>query len=200
MKTQERSYRMMNPAMQVARRYWWILLVRGVLAILFGIIALAAPGIALLAFIYVFAVYAILDGITAIVVSIQQRSSLRTWWMLLLEGILGLIFGILALAWPGETAVVLLYLVAIWAVLTGLMEISSAFVVPGSVGQRWGVGLAGLLSIIFGIILIVHPGAGLLAILWLVGIYAIVFGLSLIVYAFQVRSWTRTLPPTQRSE
>jgi uncharacterized membrane protein HdeD (DUF308 family) len=179
---------MMNPAVQVARRHWWVFLVRGIVAILFGIIALVAPGIALLAFIYVFAAYAILDGITAIVVSLQERSFLRTWWVLLLEGILGIIFGILAFAWPGETALILLYLVAAWALVTGILEISSAFVVPGSARQRWGLGLAGLLSIIFGIILIVFPGAGLLAILWLVGIFAIVFGVSLIIYAFQIRS------------
>lgn len=185
---------MMNATAQVARRQWWVLLARGVLAILFGIIALADPGIALLAFIYVFAAYALIDGIIAVFVSLQERSSLRTWWVLLLEGILGIIFGILAFAWPGETALVLLFLVAIWALVTGIMEVSAAFVLPGSAGQRWGLGLAGLLSIIFGLILLVHPGAGLLAVLWLVGIYAIVFGVSLIVYAFQVR--TRTLTPT----
>lgn len=179
---------MMNPAAQVVRRHWWALLVRGILAILFGIIALADPGIALLAFIYVFAAYAILDGIMAIVVSLQERSFLRAWWVLLLEGILGIIFGILAFAWPGETALVLLFLVAAWALVTGIIEIISAFVVPGSAGRRWGIGLAGLLSIIFGIILFVRPGAGLLAVLWVVGIYAIVFGVSLIIYAFQVRS------------
>ena len=82
---------------------------------------------------------------------------------------------------------------AIWALVTGIMEIISAFVGPGSAGQRWGLGLAGLLSIIFGIILIVFPGAGLLAILWLVGIYAIVFGIALIIYAFQIRSRPSTL-------
>lgn len=178
----------MNATAQVVRSHWWLLLVRGILAILFGIIALVAPGIALLAFIYVFAAYAILDGITAIVVSFRERSFLRTWWVLLLEGILGVIFGILAFVWPGETALILLYLVAFWALVTGIIEISSAFIVPGSVGLRWGLGLAGLLSIIFGIILIVHPGAGLLAVLWLVGIYAIVFGVSLIIYAFQIRA------------
>jgi len=141
----------------------------------------------------VFAAYAILDGITAIVVSLQERSALRIWWVLLLEGIAGIIFGILAFTWPGETALILLYLVAIWALVTGLVEISSAFIVPGSAGQRWGLGLAGVLSVIFGVILIVHPGAVLLAILWLVGIYAIVFGVALIIYAFQVRSRASTL-------
>ncbi len=179
---------MMNTTVQVARSHWWLFLVRGILALLFGIIALVAPGIALLAFIYVFAAYAILDGITAIVVSFRERSFLRTWWVLLLEGIVGIIFGILAFAWPGATALVLLYLVAFWALVTGIMEIGSAFVVPGSAGQRWGLGLAGLVSIIFGVILIIFPGAGLLAVLWFVGIFAIVFGISLFIYAFQIRS------------
>ncbi len=178
----------MNATLKVARHNWWVLLVRGILALLFGIIALADPLIVLLAFIYVFAVYAILDGITTIVVSLQERSFLRTWWMLLLEGIVGIIFGILVLAWPVKTALVLLYLVAIWALATGVLKVSAAFVVPGSARQRWGLGLAGLLSILFGLILIIHPGAGLLTVLWLVGIFAIVFGVSLIIYAFQVRS------------
>ena len=179
---------MINTAVQAVRSHWWLLLLRGILAIIFGIIALAAPGIALLAFIYVFAAYAILDGITAIVVSFRERSFFRGWWVLLIEGIAGIIFGILAFAWPGATALILLYLVAFWALVTGIMEIGSAFIVPRSARQRWGLGLAGLLSIIFGIILIVSPGSGLLAILWLVGIFAIVFGVSLIIYAFQIRS------------
>jgi uncharacterized membrane protein HdeD (DUF308 family) len=179
---------MMNTAVQAARSHWWLLLLRGILAIIFGIIALAAPGIALLAFIYVFAAYAILDGITAIVVSFRERSFFRGWWVLLIEGIAGIIFGILAFAWPGATALILLYLVAFWALVTGVMEIGSAFIVPRSARQRWGLGLAGLLSIIFGIILIVSPGSVLLAILWFVGIFAIVFGISLFIYAFQIRS------------
>jgi uncharacterized membrane protein HdeD (DUF308 family) len=187
----------MNTTVQVVRRHWWVLLVRGFLAILFGIFALAAPGIALLVFIYVFAAYAILDGISAIAVSFQERSFLRTWWVLLIEGIAGVIFGILAFVWPGETALVLLYLVAFWALVTGVLEIGSAFVIRGAAGQRWGLGLAGLLSFIFGIVLLVFPGAGLLSILWLVGIYALVFGVSLIIYAFQVRSRASKLSPME---
>jgi uncharacterized membrane protein HdeD (DUF308 family) len=179
---------MINTTTQAVRRHWWVLLVRGVLAIIFGLVALVAPGIALLAFIFVFAVYAILDGASAIAVSLQERRFLSTWWVLLIEGIAGVIFGILAFAWPGETALILLYLVAIWALVTGVLEIGFALVVPTSGGHRWWIGLAGLFSIIFGLILLIRPGAGLLAILWLVGIYAIVFGVSLIIYAFQIRS------------
>lgn len=187
----------MNVAAHIARHRWWVFLARGILALLFGIVALADPLIVLLAFIYVFAVYAILDGITAIGVSIQERSSLRHWWVILLEGIVGIIFGILVIAWPVRTALVLLYLVAIWALVRGVLEISSAFVVPRSAKQRWGMGLAGLFSVIFGLILIIHPGAGLLSVLWLVGIFAIVFGVSLIIYAFHIRSLASAVAKAQ---
>lgn len=125
-------------------------------------IALAAPGIALLAFIYVFAAYAILDGITAITASFQERGTLRTWWVLLLEGIVGILFGILAFAWPGETALILLYLVAFWALVTAIMEIGSAFVGPGSAGQRWGLGLAGVVSLLFGLVTLALFGRGIM--------------------------------------
>ncbi len=179
---------MMNTVTQTANRFWWLMILRGILAIIFGLIALVFPGIALLAIIYVFAAYALVDGITAAVVAIQTRNSSSRWWVLLLEGLVGVVIGILVFVWPGETALVLLYLVAIWAVITGIMELSGAFVIPGAARLHWGLAIAGILSIIFGVILFIHPGAGLLAILWLVGIYAIIFGIFLIVHAIQVRS------------
>src|SRR5215469_5405441 len=179
---------MMNTITQTANRFWWLIILRGILAVIFGLIALIFPGIALLAIIYVFAAYALVDGITAAVVAIQTRSSSSRWWVLLLEGLVGVVIGILVFFWPGETALVLLYLVAIWAVITGIMELSGAFVVRGGAGLHWGLAIAGILSIIFGVILFIHPGAGLLAILWLVGIYAIIFGIFLIAHAIQLRS------------
>ena len=148
------------------------------------------PGIALLALVYIFALYALIDGITAVFVSFQERGNTSHWIALLVEGIVSIIIGILAFALPGITALVLLYLVAIWAIITGIMEISAAFMRRLPVTQEWALGLAGVLSILFGIILFVRPGAGLLTILWLVGIYAIVFGVLLIVRSFQFRSHT----------
>ena len=135
-----------------------------------------------------FAAYALVDGITAVIVSLQERGSTSHWVALLVEGIVSIIIGVMAFAWPGITALVLLYLVAAWAIITGVMEISAAFMRRIPVAQEWALGLAGVLSILFGIILFARPGAGLLTILWLVGIYAIVFGVLLIVRAFQFRS------------
>jgi uncharacterized membrane protein HdeD (DUF308 family) len=165
------------------QRSWMSLLFRGVLAIIFGIIALVAPGIALLALIIVFGAYALLDGILAVVVAIQERHVLPRWGWLLMEGLAGIILGIIAFVWPGETALILLYIVAAWAIVTGTLEIGAAVTI-----QDWFIGLAGILSVAFGILLIARPGAGLLSILWLLGIYALVFGVILITSAFQLKS------------
>lgn len=183
---------MLNTGMETARRYWWLVVIRGVLAIIFGLIALLSPGIALLAIIFVFAAYAIVDGIVALVVGFQEHNRNNRWWLLVLEGVAGIIVGILAFSWPGITSLVLLYLVAWWAIITGIMEIVAAFMLRDAISREWLLALAGILSIIFGILLIVNPGRGLLSLLWLVGIYAIIFGIVLIVRGFQLRSRTST--------
>ena len=178
---------MITTETHAVHRYWWVLALRGLFAVLFGLVALIFPGIALLALIYVFAAYALIDGIMAVIVSLQERISSARWIVLLLEGLASIIIGIVVLAWPGLGALLLLYLVAVWAIVTGILEISAAFMIPGSTAQEWALALAGILSVVFGILLIVRPGAGLLALLWLVGIYAIIFGLLFIVRAFQLR-------------
>jgi uncharacterized membrane protein HdeD (DUF308 family) len=177
-----------NVAVQAVKRNWWLLALRGVFAIIFGLIALFFPGIALRAFIIVFGVYAIIDGIAAVVIAIQERGSLSRWGWVLFEGIISILAGIVAFVYPGITALALLFVVAIYAILTGILEIVAAFVIRGFAAREWALGIAGVLSIIFGIILFIRPGAGLLTILWLVGIYAIIFGILFIVRAFQMRS------------
>jgi uncharacterized membrane protein HdeD (DUF308 family) len=184
-----------NIGVQAIKRNWWMLAVRGVLAIIFGLIALIAPGIALLAFIFVFAAYALIDGIMAVYIAIRERGSLSRWGWVLFEGILGIIIGIVAFIHPGFTALVLLYFVAIWAIVTGIMEIAAAFAIRGFAAREWALGLAGVVSIIFGIVLFIFPGSGLLSILWLVGIYAIIFGILFIVRAFQMRAWASSVAP-----
>lgn len=166
---------------QITQRSRGALLLRGILAIIFGLIALFFPGIALLALVIVFGAYAFLDGILAIAVAIQERRILPHWGWLLVEGIAGIVLGIIAFVWPIKTALILLFIVAAWAVITGVLEIVAAFTV-----RSWLVGLAGILSVAFGILLFAHPGAGLLSVLWILGIYAIAFGVVLIVHAFQM--------------
>jgi uncharacterized membrane protein HdeD (DUF308 family) len=178
-----------NVGAQIVLRNWWMLAVRGVLAIIFGLVVLLFPGIAILAFIYVFAAYAIIDGIVAIVVSLSERGTFARWIWVLVEGILGILAGIVAIAYPGLTALVLLYIVAAWAVLTGILEIVAAVTFRGQIALEWALNLAGLFSILFGFLLFIQPGTGILTILWLVGVYAIVFGVLFIVRALQLRAW-----------
>jgi uncharacterized membrane protein HdeD (DUF308 family) len=167
---------------QIMQHSWTSLLLRGIIAIIFSAIVFVAPGIALFALIIVFGAYAFLDGILSIVVAIRERHVLPRWGWLLVEGIAGVVLGIVAFVWPGETALILLYIVAVWAIVTGIMEIGASFTV-----RDWFIGLAGILSLAFGVLLIARPGAGLLSLLWLLRIYALVFGLILIAHAFQLR-------------
>jgi uncharacterized membrane protein HdeD (DUF308 family) len=184
---------MSGTGVQVVRRNWWLLAVRGLLSIILGLIVLFLPGIALLALVYVFAAYMLIDGIMAVVTSIQERGMLNRWGWILFEGVLGIVAGLIAFFYPGITALILLYLVAAWAIITGIMEIVTAFIIRDMVSWEWLLALAGVVSVIFGIILFIHPGAGLLSILWLVGVYSIIFGVTFIVRAFQHRSWTPVL-------
>ncbi len=177
---------MIGTSMQTARQYWWVLLLRGVLAVLFGLVALLFPGLALLSLIYIFAFYTIVDGITAVYVALQERGTHARWGWLLIEGVLGIIAGVVALIYPGETALVLLYLIAAWALVTGIMELIAAFTVRGTFA--WGLALGGVISILLAILLFTRPGAGILSLLWVVGIYGIIFGIGMIIHAFQLRS------------
>src|SRR5262249_4729531 len=156
-----------NVNAQAIRGNWPMLAVRGVLALIFGLVALIYPGIALIAFIYIFAGYVLIDGVAAVTTAIRERGFLRRWGWRLFAGLLGAVVGIVAFIFPGLIAVVLLYVVAAWAIMTGIAQIVAAFATRGFAIQEWALGLAGLISILFGIFLFINPGAGLLALLWL---------------------------------
>lgn len=172
----------------------WLMAIRGVIAIIFGIAALLWPGRTLLILVYLFGAFAIVDGILAAVASVQLRHLTSYWWIILLEGIFGIIIGIVAFALPGVTALALLFLVATWAILTGILELVSAFSGRAPARREWAMGIAGVLSIVLGILLVIQPGAGLLTIVWLIGIYAIAWGFTLLVRAFQHRELHPRMP------
>ena len=167
-------------------RNWWLVALRGAIAILFGLLTLLVPGIALSSFILLFGAYAIVDGAAAVWSSIQHRTE-QGWWIHLLEGVVSIIAGVITFAYPGITALILLYVIAIWAIMTGIFEIWAAIQLRKEITGEFWMGLGGLLSVIFGIVLIVAPGAGILAVLTLVGIYAIAFGVLMIILGFLPR-------------
>ena len=171
-------------------RNWWVLALRGVVAILFGIMAFIWPGLTLISLVLLFGAYAFLDGIFSILAAWRGRETNERWWALLMEGILGLAAGVIAFVWPGAAAVGLLYVIAAWAILTGILEIVAAIRLRQEIDNEWLLGLTGVASIIFGLLLAIWPGAGLLTLTWIIGGYAIAFGVLMLLLAFRLRGWT----------
>jgi uncharacterized membrane protein HdeD (DUF308 family) len=176
------GYTQPQPTLPMASGNWWAQLLRGIAAVLFGLAALLWPGMTLLVLLVIFALYALVDGLFAIVAGIRDTGGRR--WLLLAEGVLGLLAGLVVLFWPGTTALVLVYVISAWAIFTGLLKVIMSISFRRQVENWWLMGLGGALSVIFGGILGFLPGAGLLTLVWLVGIYALILGVALIALGF----------------
>ena len=177
-----------NFMLHLLARRWWALALRGLLAVIFGLLTFFVPGITLFALVLLFGFYAILDGVFDIISAIRAPGA---HWPLLVEGIIGVIAGILAILWPGITAMVLLYLIAFWAIVTGVFEIMAGIRLRQVIAGELMLILMGALSVLFGIFIIVFPSAGALAIVIWIGAYALLFGIMLIVLAFRLRNFRR---------
>ena len=167
---------------------WWALLLRGLAAIAFGILAFVWPHITLTALVFLWGAYALVDGLFAIAAGVKSHSESKRWWVLLLEGILSVAAGVVAFVVPGITALVLLLLIASWAIVTGAFEIGAAIQLRKYIKGEWLLGLAGVASVIFGIALFLNPAAGAVALVWLIGAYAIVFGVLLVALGLRLHS------------
>jgi len=166
-------------------RNWWVPVLRGVLGILFGFLVFAYTSTAIQAFVYLFGAYALLDGVVALAMSFDVSRG-RGW--LVLSGIAGIAAGILTFLYPSATAVALVYIVAAWAIITGIFEIAAAFEWRQVLSDMWMLGLAGVVSIILGVLLFSSPSAGLIAWAWLIGIYAILYGVLYIAAGIRLKS------------
>jgi uncharacterized membrane protein HdeD (DUF308 family) len=183
-------------------RYWWVLALRGLAAIAFGIAALVWPGLTLLTLIYLFGAYALVDGIFAVGMSIRHVFQRQTHgWMTLLEGLTSIIVGLVAFSLPGWTALALVILIAAWAIVTGVLEVAAAIRLREEIEGEWALALAGVVSVIFGLALVAYPRSGALAVIWTIGIFAILSGVSLLVLAFRLRGLHQrsTTPASRRS-
>ena len=174
--------------MDTLTRNWWVVLLRGLAGIFFGIMTLIAPAISLAVLVLLYGAYAFADGVLALVSAIRHRGAAR-WWMLLLEGITGIAAGVVTLLWPGITALVLLYVIAAWALVTGGLEIAAAIQLRRAITGEWLLALSGLLSIAFAVLLILFPVSGALALVLWIGAYSLVFGALLVALALRLRSW-----------
>ena len=168
-------------------RNWWVVLLRGLAGIIFGLVTFFEPGISLAALVLLFGAYAFVDGVFSLVTAVRRRSADR-WWLLLLEGIAGILAGVATLMWPAITAIVLLYLIAWWALVTGGLEIAAAIRLRKVITGEWLLALSGVASVILGILLIIAPGPGALAVVIWIGAYAFVFGALLIALSLRLRS------------
>jgi uncharacterized membrane protein HdeD (DUF308 family) len=163
---------------------WWVLALRGLLAMLFGFAALFLPLSTIEAVGRLFGVYAILEGVLAALIGIRGS---RYRGAFIAEGVFGIVAGLIALALPAVTALVLLYVVAIWAILSGVAEMIAAVALRREIAGEWALFLVGVLSVILGVVMAVLPGVGLLSVVWLVGLYVLFIGVALIVLACRVR-------------
>ena len=170
---------------ELARNWGWIAL-RGTLAVVFGVIALVEPASAFAAIVLLFGAYAFADGVFALV-ALFRGAGRERFWVLVLEAVVGIGIGILTIARPAATALALLYYVGIWAILTGVFELVAAIRLRKEITGEFWLGLAGLLSIVFGILLFATPGPAALALAVWIGAYAIVFGVTLLLLAFRLR-------------
>jgi uncharacterized membrane protein HdeD (DUF308 family) len=181
-----------NPMLWFNEKHWWQIALRGFLALIFGILVLARPDVALFIFAYIFGAYAFVDGIFTLVAAVNYKAGAgqRAWLFVrgILGGILGIIVGLITFFWPAITELALVMLIAAWALVTGIMELIFAFRANQNTAIRWMFAVSGILSLILGILLLARPIFAALVIVWVIGAYAMLAGILLIILGFRLRS------------
>ena len=181
---------------------WWAIALRGLVAVLFGIAAFVWPGITLWALVAIFGAYALVDGIFAVIEAFRRDVVGERWWALLFEGFVGIAIGILTFTWPRLTAMGLLYLIAFWAIVTGVFEVITAIRLRHEIRGEWMMALIGVLSVAFGFLLVAFPLSGALSVVLMIGAFAFATGALMIALAFKLRSLRRPggeIPPVRHA-
>jgi uncharacterized membrane protein HdeD (DUF308 family) len=178
---------------ETLRRHWWVPVIRGVVAVLFGIMAFVYPGLTVAVLVLLFGAWILVDGVFRVIGAIGHRASDKEWGFDLIIGIMGIIIGFLTFHAPRITALALIIYIAAWALMIGATEIAMAIKLRREIKGEWFLILMGLLSIVFAVMLLWNPLPGALALVWLIGSYAIVFGILGIIFGFRLRSLP-TLP------
>ena len=173
--------------LHVLARNWWALLIRGIAAVIFGLLAFFWPGATGFALVILFGAYAFVDGIFALISAVRAAEAHQRWWAFLLEGIVGILIAAVVVFYPGIAGLALYFTIAFWAILTGILEIVAAVQMRKLIPNEFWLILGGILSIIFGVLLYVFPLMGILTVIYLIGFYAILFGIIMIVFSFRLR-------------
>ncbi len=177
---------------------WWVVLLRGIVAVLFAVVAFALPGATLLALVLVWGAFALVSGVFALYLTYKAAQQRQTWWPYLLDGIVGIAAGIVAFVWPGITALALLYVIAFWAILTGIFQIVAAINLRKQIEGEWLMVLSGALGVIFGILVAIQPDAGAVAVVWILGFYALLAGITWIALAFRLRGLGKEIQESEQ--
>ena len=177
-----------GPAAETLVQNWWLFTLRGVLGIIFGILALIFPGPTILSLVLLFSAYMLVDGIFGIISAVRAiRRKEDRWGLLIFEGLLNIVVGIATFLWPGLTVVAFVWLIAAWAIVSGGLMTTTGFQLNIDHG-RWWLVLGGLLSLAYGVLLIITPLIGAIVLTWWLGAYALVFGVALVVFSFKLRA------------
>ncbi|MHB8879769.1 MAG: HdeD family acid-resistance protein [Myxococcaceae bacterium] len=178
-------------------RNWWAVMLRGLVAVLFGILALARPTAGLMLLVTLFATFAILSGVFALVSAVRAAKEHRSWGVLVLDGLLGIAAGVLALVWPGITLLILTVIVGFWALTTGIAQVMAAIRLRKEIKDEWFLGIAGALSIVFGVVALLFPMFGAVAIVTVLAIYALLFGFAHIALGYRLGQYKAKIWPRQ---
>jgi uncharacterized membrane protein HdeD (DUF308 family) len=181
---------LMRPMMDDLARNWGFIFLRGLAAIVFGVLTFAWPGLTLVSLVLLYGVFAIFDGVFAIGAAIRGGQAAPRWWLALL-GVLGLAAGVVTLAWPGLTGLLLLYFIAGWAIVSGVLQIIGAIRLRKEIEGEWLLIASGVLSVLFGVFVVANPGAGALGLAFAIGTFAVIYGVLLIGFALRLRSHAR---------
>ena len=169
------------------QRSWWVLLVRGLAAIVFGVLTWMQPAASAVALLVIFGAYVLVDGVLGVYGAIKTRHQSSHWWVMLIWGLAGVIVGVLTVINPAITGLVLTIYIGVWAVVTGVMQIIAAMRLRKEIEGEWLLVLSGLLSVVFGGFVLSQPMAGMMAMVWVIATYAVIFGVLMILLAFRVK-------------
>jgi uncharacterized membrane protein HdeD (DUF308 family) len=176
-----------RPVLHALAKCWWVLLLRGIAAILFGVLAFAWPGLTLVTLVLLYGAFALVDGVLSLIAAFSGSAKpVPTWWLIVV-GLLGIGAGVVTFLWPGITAVLLVMFIGAWALVHGIFEIIGAIQLRKEIDNEWMLIFSGLLSVLFGIVVLVAPGAGAIGLVWAIAIYSIIFGVTFVALALRLR-------------
>lgn len=177
---------LMRPTLDALARNWWLILLRGICAVIFGVLTFIWPGLTLLTLVLFYGAFSLLDGAFSIAAAVKGGALMPRWWLALV-GLLGIGVGIITLAWPQITGIVLLMFIAGWAIASGLLQIIGAIALRKEIEGEWWLVASGILSVVFGVLLIMYPGAGALSLAFVIGAFAVAYGILLIGFSLRLK-------------